>query len=105
MTAAERIKTICTKLEEHRDRVALLESEIEELLPELLSSIEDSEIVAYLAEHVASQRDGKPFDVGELELGSAWPCPKSPVGQCVYDVTQDPCRDVCLLCGQPEERK
>lgn len=38
------------------------------------------------------------------ELGS-WECPKSPHGLCVYVPADDPCRDSCIYCGDPEERK
>ncbi len=29
----------------------------------------------------------------------------NPNGRCVYEPEQDPCRDRCLFCGEPEERK
>lgn len=32
-------------------------------------------------------------------------CENSPVGFCVYDEDEDPVRDMCLFCNQPEERK
>lgn len=32
-------------------------------------------------------------------------CGGSPTNQCVYDIDEDPCRDACLFCGDPEERK
>jgi len=34
-----------------------------------------------------------------------WDCEKSPVGKCVYDFFEDPCRDSCIFCHDPEERK
>jgi hypothetical protein len=32
-------------------------------------------------------------------------CDTSPTGACVYDGAEDPCRDCCLFCEDPEERK
>jgi hypothetical protein len=43
-------------------------------------------------------------DAGIIELG-VWDCPNSPTGMCFYDVSEDPIRDFCLVCGHPEERK
>lgn len=34
-----------------------------------------------------------------------WYCPDSPDHLCDYDLDNDPCRDYCLFCGEPEERK
>ena len=34
-----------------------------------------------------------------------WECADSPIGVCIYDVLDDPARDHCIFCGQPEERK
>ncbi len=33
-----------------------------------------------------------------------WYCPESPTGLCSY-AKKDTCRDHCLHCGEPEERK
>ncbi len=41
----------------------------------------------------------------DIVVPGTWDCEKSPVGKCVYDFYQDPARDCCLYCGQPEERK
>lgn len=32
-------------------------------------------------------------------------CPNSEVLFCIYDESDDPVHDHCLICGQPEERK
>lgn len=40
----------------------------------------------------------------DLELGM-WECEDSPTGRCVYNKTEDPWTDMCLLCGDPSERK
>ena len=32
-------------------------------------------------------------------------CSKSPIRVCVYNNEEDKCHDVCLFCGDPEERK
>jgi hypothetical protein len=34
-----------------------------------------------------------------------WYCPESPDHYCHYDEDEDPCRDDCLHCHQPDERK
>lgn len=34
-----------------------------------------------------------------------WDCDDSPTGKCVYDDKKDPCLDICLFCGHPDERK
>jgi len=41
----------------------------------------------------------------DIDLGWSWDCEKSPTGMCVYNSSEDPCNDVCLYCGHPEERK
>ena len=43
-------------------------------------------------------------------LSIGWYCPKAPDHFCHYDdddesETYDPCRDTCLFCGNPDERK
>ena len=45
------------------------------------------------------------FDPENVVIPGSWDCEKSPVGKCVYDFYQDPCRDSCLFCHDPEERK
>ena len=51
----------------------------------------------------------KGFDVGQmhLEFSDMWTCPnhENDAGMCVYDHSTDPCHDICLFCGDPEERK
>ncbi len=32
-------------------------------------------------------------------------CKESPIGICVYNIEDDPSRDFCLVCSEPEERK
>lgn len=34
-----------------------------------------------------------------------WNCLKSPTGHCKYNTKEDPLRDNCIYCGQPDERK
>ncbi len=43
--------------------------------------------------------------VENIELGQGWECPQSPTGHCVYNTETDECRDECVVCGEPEERK
>ncbi len=38
-------------------------------------------------------------------ISEYWDCRLSPVGMCVYNEDEDPMRDSCLYCGDPEERK
>lgn len=38
------------------------------------------------------------------QTGPAFACEQSPVGHCEYD-EDDRCRDFCIHCGNPEERK
>lgn len=40
----------------------------------------------------------------DLKLGM-WECEDSPTGRCVYNKTEDPWLDECLICGDPSERK
>lgn len=67
-----------------------------------------------LVELVNEALPGRNYVVGDLEEGS-WECPDpespsegepaSPTGFCVYDPHEDPCRDSCIFCGHPQERK
>ena len=42
----------------------------------------------------------------EIEVPLAgWECVNSPTGFCIYNITEDPCMDSCIICGDPEERK
>ncbi len=34
-----------------------------------------------------------------------WDCEKSPLGKCAYDFFEDPSRDDCIFCHDPQERK
>jgi len=34
-----------------------------------------------------------------------WNCEKSPLGKCAYGFFEDPSRDDCIFCHEPEERK
>lgn len=47
-------------------------------------------------------RDGNPTG---LTFSIYHECQASPVGVCLYDEYDDPARDCCLACGEPEERK
>lgn len=47
-------------------------------------------------------RDGDPTG---LTFSIYHECEASPVGVCLYDEYDDPARDCCLVCGEPEERK
>ncbi len=38
-------------------------------------------------------------------VGTAWDCPKSSIGLCVYNHIEDHAHDQCVFCGHPEERK
>lgn len=40
----------------------------------------------------------------DAELGG-WKCKKSPVSVCVYNIAEDPAKDECIFCGDPEERQ
>lgn len=46
-------------------------------------------------------------DAQEIATSFIWECtdPTNPVGYCVYDEDEDPCRDECLFCCDPQERK
>ena len=45
------------------------------------------------------------LDPDNTVVPGSWDCEESPVGKCVYDFYEDPARDCCLFCGDPEERK
>lgn len=45
------------------------------------------------------------LDPSKIVVPGSWDCEKSPVGKCVYDFYEDPCREDCLFCHDPEERK
>lgn len=47
----------------------------------------------------------KMADRPHAEIGIYQHCPDSGFEYCAYDAEEDPCRDCCLFCGQPEERK
>lgn len=40
----------------------------------------------------------------DVWVGSYW-CAESPILVCAYDDQHDRCHDLCLFCGEPEERK
>jgi hypothetical protein len=63
-------------------------------------------VKANRAEHLvrALLAAGNEVHVTSLELGS-WDCAQSPTGFCYYNTDNDPCRDYCLVCGGPDERK
>jgi len=46
-----------------------------------------------------------PADESNIEFSEYHECGPSPVNACVYDTVNDPARDGCLFCGDPEERK
>ena len=48
-----------------------------------------------------------PFDHQLVtKLGDTlWDCKSSPFLFCAYNVVEDPAKDLCIFCGEPEERK
>ena len=43
---------------------------------------------------------------GFTKLGyTMWDCELSPFLFCAYNVVEDPAKDQCIFCGEPEERK
>ena len=48
-----------------------------------------------------------PFDHQVVsKLGDTlWDCKSSPFLFCAYNVVEDPAKDQCIFCGEPEERK
>lgn len=44
-------------------------------------------------------------DEGQWHTVGEWDCEKSPVGLCVYHFIEDPAKDNCIFCGNPQERK
>ncbi len=38
-------------------------------------------------------------------ISDMWDCSESPIGVCAYDEDDDPARDNCVFCHDPEERK
>ncbi len=77
--------------------------------------------VCFTLDHVSSERALKDLSYAVLAIGKVienidklppnatvsytWECGKSPVGYCAYDESEDPCRDDCIFCHDPEERK
>lgn len=45
--------------------------------------------------------DAKYLIVGSWECASG----NNPIDVCIYDFENDPCRDECIYCGKPAERK
>lgn len=45
------------------------------------------------------------FTPGKCVVPGTHKCSESPLGTCIYDYFEDPSRDDCLLCHEPEERK
>ena len=43
--------------------------------------------------------------LGITRVSEFWDCDLSPVGMCAYNEDEDPCRDDCVFCHDPEERK
>ncbi len=74
------------------------------------SELEDMELdLEELKKDIKQKKYDLIFDITGLQpdkirLGD-WDCEKSPTGKCVYDIIEDPCRDHCVFCGEPDERK
>lgn len=49
--------------------------------------------------------DATGLQSNEVKISSFWDCLKSPVGKCVYDIIEDPYRDSCVFCHEPEDRR
>jgi len=41
----------------------------------------------------------------EVLTHGSWDCEGSETGKCYFNDAEDPCNDICLVCGSPEERK
>lgn len=61
-------------------------------------------LVNELNEEHKNDNDFKKLSENDLEIGFH-SCPNSGFGKCLYNVSNDSCRDDCLYCHQPEERK
>ena len=46
----------------------------------------------------------KDVEAQDITRGWSWDCPDSPTGHCVYNTTEDPFKDFCLICEQPSDR-
>jgi hypothetical protein len=58
---------------------------------------------AHMVGHIDPLGERAVCEKCEKHLG--WWCPDSPKHFCEYDEAEDPCRDNCDYCGNPEERK
>lgn len=57
------------------------------------------------AAHLVQDALSKHFKISVYDLTIGFhECKESPIGICIYNVEDDPSRDFCLVCGQPEER-
>lgn len=84
----EKARELWGLIHETEEKIEELEGEVEEMMTTL--------------EGIA--REQFP-DESYVVVGSAWECEDSDVGFCVYNSEEDPCRDSCLVCGEPYERK
>jgi hypothetical protein len=72
-----------------------------ETAQQILSTLNESLLQERTSEllHQCPQYKDTPLAFGE------WECSESPIETCVYDEEKDPAHDICLFCGDPEERK
>ncbi len=45
------------------------------------------------------------FDPATIVIPGTWDCEESPLATCAYHFYEDPCRDKCVFCEAPEERR
>lgn len=78
------------------DRRAVIES-----LRTLTAAVNTAE--QKVLEEVAGRLVGH-ITADDLSISTFWECTASPIGWCVYDYEKDD-GEMCLFCGDPEERK
>lgn len=87
------------KLKYEAAKKALLE--VTEELQKIRSSCD------HVAAHMVGKKDltseGAVCEKCQADLG--WWCPINPKHYCEYNEEEDPCRDFCIHCDNPEERK
>lgn len=102
-TRESKLASIATKRKELEDKRAVLDEALEELDSQVLALV--LEIIKESPEglHLHRTEEDETYMADDFEVGYH-ECP-GPIKVCVYDMVDDPCRDFCIFCGLPEERK
>lgn len=93
------VPSVLSAFQDERSRIQSEINDLESELDNLEGEYEDT------ATGLVNTSLSSAFKSRELDMPREWDCEKSPTGHCVYRPAVDPCRDSCLFCFDPLERK